>query len=316
MLIAEKAVWYIEWLATMLYDISGVGYIDEIKKMLTDVANYDTLFNSINKFAGTIKTVAIMLVFVHLLCYILEMSTKEQLTMDVFFKGFLKFLIAFFFVQQCIPLFELLMKLGNSMMDLVYNDLSGGENDTWSVEAISIHLNNTMDKVTWERVTNAENLLDALQGIGACIDNFATMVFLQYPTTLLFWAVTWISSLVVLVVAFSRVLELAIRAVFAPIAIVDIFENGTSGAGFRYVKKYMAVTIQGAVIMMILAMVGSLSGYDVTNPNQFYLNTVLLPDASNLGYIFISGLKLIIYRIAAIGLVFKSQPLCNDIMGV
>ena len=106
MLIADVLDWYLGWLVTLLYDIAGFGIIDNLKDMISLMTeNYNTAFNSIASFADTVKTVAIMLVFVHFLCYVLEMSTKEQLTMDVFFKGFLKFLIAFFFVQQCVPLF-------------------------------------------------------------------------------------------------------------------------------------------------------------------------------------------------------------------
>lgn len=316
MIVAESN-WYTTIMGEMLYDLAGVGCVDFIKDRIAELTDKDVLA-SITALSGTIELIASMFLMIYFLCYLLEMSTKEQLTMDIFFKGFLKFLIGFWLAHQAVPLFNLFMKFGNVFMDGVTKAVQNpqGFDKDALIAAVGEKFKDAgfglpedfdiLSGKSWARLFAALGTI-LLQGI-------------QLPTTFLFWAITWVSNLVVVLVAVSRMLEMAVRLIFAPLAIVDVFEHGTNGAGFRYIKKFLALAIQGGVILMIIAMVGPLSGFDVADPKKFVDNTVLVIDTEqgycNFGDVFACGFNNVVYRIASIGLVLKSQPICNDIMGV
>lgn len=58
-------------------------------------------------------------------------------------------------------------------------------------------------------------------------------------------------SVVAKTICITRSIEIVIRAIVAPIGMADIFTEGTRGAGFRYVKKFLAVNLQGFMILII-----------------------------------------------------------------
>ena len=58
-----------------------------------------------------------------------------------------------------------------------------------------------------------------------------------------------IAKLIIRVIAWSRVLNLVIRVMFAPIGMADSIRGGTSSQGFKYMKKIIACSLQGALIL-------------------------------------------------------------------
>lgn len=301
----------------MIYDICGLG-LNKVTGWVSDLVDYDSMWDMLSGFTDSIKVVASVWLLIHFLCFILEQATREQMTMDVFFKGFLKFIIGFFFVQNCIPIFNLLMQLG----DIMQTELSPSK----LLSSIDPETGEFIGAVKIEDIKTAlsnnqfPTMDTSLAAIGQTIVDLFQWIFdilIGMGTTILFWLIALVVNVVIALMLFVRIMELAIRALFAPIAVVDVFEHGTGGNGFKYMKKFFAVAIQGAVIMAIMSIILSISSYTINDAEQLINETALISEQMELWPTIILGfLKNSALKIAGLGLIMKSQPICNDVIGV
>ena len=100
-----------------------------------------------------------------------------------------------------------------------------------------------------------------------------------------------IIQLVIMVVCFSRMMELVVRGAFAPIGMADIFAEGARANGVRYLRKYVSIALQGAVIVGI-----------ARTMNMLNLDSGSITSAIILGF-------------ATVMIIIKSQGLCDDLCG-
>lgn len=128
-------------------------------------------------------------------------------------------------------------------------------------------------------------------------------LLLQYIIPGLFMLIT---TVIMYVLFFGRFLELGVRTIFAPIGLADAFTHGIHSPGMRYLKKYFAVALQGAVMVAIIFAMGALM-------NQLATPTDIVSGVKDaFGTLF----SQVIIGISGIGLLVKSQSLVNDIVGV
>lgn len=99
------------------------------------------------------------------------------------------------------------------------------------------------------------------------------------------------------VVCYMRMLELVMKAFFAPIAIGDIY-SGPNPAAIRYLKSFLATCLQGVII------IGALAGYTM-------LGSAVSSEIAGLG--FFANLVLVF---ALVGVVGKSSSMAKEIVGV
>ena len=102
--------------------------------------------------------------------------------------------------------------------------------------------------------------------------------------------------LMVMVICWTRVLDIAVRITFAPIAMSDIVSEGLHGQGIKYLKKMMVSLLQGA------AMFAMLLSY----------NTIV----SQLSGSFSSILASTTLTLAFATMLKQTQGICEDIVGV
>ena len=137
----------------------------------------------------------------------------------------------------------------------------------------------------------------------------------------------------------SRILEIGVMTVFAPIAISDVYREGTSSTGVQYMKKMLALGMQVAIIIIINVatqaiiseIMGSGAGQALTNAlvTAEYSGTeadalangslVFTKDSLKifLDTLFGHGdrLKVLGIMLARLGLIWNSLPLCEEITG-
>jgi hypothetical protein len=105
--------------------------------------------------------------------------------------------------------------------------------------------------------------------------------------------------------AFTRLLEICVRGMFLPIGLSLMSDDGWHGAGGRYLKKFIAVVCQSAVLIAIAK-----------------ITTLILTSAAtgmvtnlNMSTIIQSLLVMVMVAIACVSVMFKSVGICNDIFG-
>ena len=153
------------------------------------------------------------------------------------------------------------------------------------------------------------------------------------------WLISMIGEIILQIVLISRILEIGVMTVFAPIAISDVYREGTSSTGVQYMKKMLALGMQVAVIIIINVatqaiiseIMGSGAGQALTNVlvTAEYSGTeadalangslVFTKDSLKifLDTLFGHGdrLKVLGIMLARLGLIWNSLPLCEEITG-
>lgn len=271
-----------DMLKDMLNDIGGrdlfSGIVDILSKdpftaYGTDVARI------ISSIYNAVMSVAMMLVFVYFLVALVDKMTNENFTWEQLWKQLAMFLAAKYLIEHGLEVMQLMSKVGVEMVSIIKRQgLSGF---TGGLDANAI-------------IANFE---EGFSGIFKVIGHVILFGYIIFP-----WLLSWIMGMAVNVICYTRLIEIYIRACFAPIALSDFFKNGFQGGGWRYLKNFLAVCLQGAVLLAIAILFSTLlsaflDGTDKTNLFQF------------LGIYLAVGCS-------AIMLMFRSLGFCKELMGV
>lgn len=110
-------------------------------------------------------------------------------------------------------------------------------------------------------------------------------------------------KLIIYLTLYSRIIEFFARCVFAPIGMANIYGGGINSSGFRYFKKIVAVGLQGAIIVAIMACMNAIMG-------------TINDQMGNSSYeAFFGPINQIIVGFSTAMLIIKSQSWANDIVG-
>ena len=155
------------------------------------------------------------------------------------------------------------------------------------------------------------------------------------------WLISMIAEVIIQVVLISRILEIITMTVLSPIAISDIYREGTSSNGVQFMKKMFALGLQVAVILVIntatqaiiTQLVGSGFGISISNNLEKSQLDVGMNEGTAISqgklvytkesieaFLDIvtagtSSLKTFGVTLARIGLIWNSMSLCEEITG-
>lgn len=119
------------------------------------------------------------------------------------------------------------------------------------------------------------------------------------------WAATAIISILGKFVIIQIVIEIAIRKIFVPLAVADIYKEGLRSPGMRYLKRLFAVYIKLAVCCIVTIVVNVLTVCLLSSDSP--VNGV----SATLSYLF----SVVTINFTAVGLMFKGSEIANDIVG-
>lgn len=179
--------------------------------------------NMVNTIVDISKDAAIPIASV-LLCIYFIMDLSDQVTTDRFNSDqFMKMLIKLAFGQFLITNatgFALqFMNIGVSFMSAI------AESTSTSMKYLTIQ---------------ADGFTGFLVLLGLIIG-----LFLPY-------VITVVLQISIFMMCYTRLFEMTIRAMIAPIGVADIMHGGTNSQGFRYLKKCLAIALQGGLMLIVL----------------------------------------------------------------
>lgn len=284
-------------LKSMVENIFGNGFYQDMLKAVTfNVGSIDSpegtsLWGAISGiYNNVILPVGYALLCLYFLIELIEKTSSENLNFEHFIRLFIKLIV------------------GKMLMDNALTLLFG-----------MIDFSNSIVAATAEGYEAPGSSID-LQGIKDSIDAINKWGIL---TMIGLWAkliIPYVGNVVVNILAsvicWSRSVDIVVRMLMAPIAMPDIFSEGTRGNGFRYLKKFLAVCLQGAIILAIVIAMNILYLNIVTNsiagknPGEpvVFNSYDDIPDS-----FFISSL---IMSFTTVTLVMRSKEWANDIVGV
>lgn len=261
------------------------GLFDQLVNILTaNPSKADSIYYTaweliVSTYDTYVVPIGLGLMIIWFLVAFVQKASSEQMNFDQIFLLFVKLIAAFYLMEHGLELFSKLWGFGNSLM----TDLMGGKklgDATISQAALN---------EAWKSLTAGKTYPD-LPGFWRSLACFGQLLF----PWLLCAALSGVASFI----AYSRMIEMMLRVVAAPIALSDFFSEGLHSTGWRYIKTFLAICLQGFMILLIAKIYSSIVGKIITGGSFMELTV---------GFLVIS--------FAAIALMFKSLSLCKEMVG-
>ena len=274
---------------------SGIkGSLDTIRNMLTDIlkmgANKDvatilsggvtgnlsgTWSTVQNAAGGQMKVIAQAVLSLYFVVGLIDMALKfDNLTTESFVRPFIGYVAATIFVGRTPQILSAVVGIGGSVANLVSDSASIIDASSKAAE-----------------ITNSIK-----PNVTGFFSGFVVILQLLLP-----WFFSKIIGLVVRVIAYGVVIEFFVRAVFLPLTYGDLIIHGLHGQGFRYLKQFIAVSLQFGVMLMISYITGRIC--------TGWANVSTLPE-------LLTGIgKMLVAELACGFLMFRSGQICKEMMG-
>lgn len=239
---------------------------------------------------------------------LLELAMSERMTMEYFVKYFSKLIIGVAAVWKSQDIWKLIIQFGDSLGSLAVGFTFGTSGDaSGDVDTLIATL------------TSSFGDMASLKGAAIWI-MLVLVILMIFPIMALAGVAM---TIVGYIVCYSRVLELCVRGIFLPIACSLLSDDGWRGAGGRYIRKLMAVSAQGVILIIIgkvttgiMAIAGSSMISKVTDSVGASGTLDMGPFIGDFISTSLSGMGLMLgVGIACISIMFKSIGIINDVFG-
>lgn len=276
-------------LKSLLEMAFGGGIFDGLKDILA--MNPETKFPTawhlmISIYNDVFVPLGLGVMLIWFVCSFLEKTTHEDFTFEKWFLELGKLLIAQYLIVHGLEILATFMSLGIALFNKL-ETLNLGGLDTPAGAPQELY------KTAWHALTGKDwdEKISVLSAMGYLVP------------IIIMWLGSLISQIIIRVIAYSRIFELFVRGALAPLALADFYGQGMHGTGFKFLKSYFAIAIQGFIIYIILTLLNIIL-YDVL--------------AANLGadihlFAFIGIYFSVTF--AAIALILKSLSLSKELIG-
>lgn len=250
---------------------------------------------------GAMQGLGVALALLFFIIALLELTTTERLTLEFFIKFFGKLVISVGLIGVCPRITAAISDFATAFTSLVVG--SGLTSGTLQLTP----------ETRWESTLKAF-FVTSTEAVG-----WIVMIFEGVIMMLIFCIVFIVLFVISYIIALTRLIEMTVRGVFLPIAFALISDDGWRGAGGRYVKKYVAICCQGAILVMIAKVMTSIlsavmaDGFDKMTKHS--VTGGLLESMTDMGTPFGLLIFAVGICIAGVSVMFKSIGIVNDVFG-
>lgn len=236
-------------------------------------------------FTNMMSAIALAIATLFFVISLLDLAMTDRFTLEYFIKYFSKFAASIVLITMCAELTTLISDFGTAFCTEIADKIS------------------TVDGVRNDVATSVANAFDqsGLNWIFVVVSGLINMGVLSLASLVV--------VIVVYLVGFTRLMELSVRAAFMPIAFALLADDGWHGAGGRYIKKYLAICCQSAMLCMIGAL-HSVAFCECIKIFNDQIADIKSPGSTPSSVIMMFGLSF-----ATISLMFKSIGIINDVFG-
>lgn len=281
-----------------------LSFVQTIKEVMFDTnAIYDVTGSSsiatvmMNNIAAAAVSVYVVFVIIRLV----QETLNGRATLDMFLKIFIKMAVTLFVVTNCGIITDTIHNVMDALID-------AGTTALWNTDSsLTFHMISTTASTGW-------------------IMTLIALILLRIVLTVLGILVL----AYVKIVAYSLLIELNIRKMFMPFAILGLMDEGSATIGYRYIKKYMAIYLRMFMYVIAFGLADIITSTSMLQieegANQIVgSGTVTLEgDIINIAAdvygvvmtVFVYGIQWIILQFSAIACAKKSEMLCYEIVGV
>lgn len=280
-----------DFILNMVKTIMRGGNYDRVIPLLTDnfFQTYNGAWSVISGLSNSVAIpIAIMLVTLYFILDVVEGSTSGQ-TFEKFISSTLKYVFTLFFVFNAVNLLTYFVDLGR---EVVKGTTASGLSDK-EVEKKAVNLMN-------EVFADGGDAKEAMAG------EFKTVIILRSLQFIIPYLIMFFSQFIMISMAYTRMIEIMVRIGFAPIGFADVYTNGLSGGAGRYLRGFIAVCLQGALMIAAAVVVSSMVA-TVLDPAQ-------TPATDTFGEMQRIVQASLITFVGA-GVTYKSQEIARELLG-
>ncbi len=180
---------------------------------------------------ASVQIVGIGLLTAACIVELVDKASSGDFSINMLFRGMLKYIIWYIVLINSITIFTYLIDMTTAVFDTMNNDITAAIVGEQGAEIKQSYLANTIEQDV---------------GTGEKFGLFI-MIGPAYIVSIIFYIILYFFSI-------SRLIEVTIRALFAPIAAgVSFFGTGANSDFIRYVKRTMGIIFQIVVILVISA---------------------------------------------------------------
>lgn len=198
------------------------------------IENQDVLKKMYNIVFG--YGLALSLVF--FILYLTREASEGRWNIDIFVKACIMLVVSAWIMAHGFDLICNFIDLGTSMGRSIMNSEASKEVPTAIVDQGFVDRLNSANGKLWGTIANVSGWFQLI-----------------FP-----WVLNNILLLYIQVQVYMRMIELFIRAFFAPLALGDMYSGGPNPTGMRYLRSFLACALQGVIIigtLYVYRMVGS-----------------------------------------------------------
>ena len=252
----------------MVCDTLNVTLGKDMKEVITGNTTTDMMKSMKPVYTDIVSPVGEALIVLFFLIELIDKTTKDNFSVEHFFKLMLKVVIAKFLIENGWDILTGCINVGSNLAGAITSDPKGLTSKSKVLDQYAKEIQET----------------NTIGNLGMIIQWFLPWVF------------AWISKMICIVICWGRMIELGVRAVTAPISIADIFQDGTHSGGFRYLRKFLGVCLQAAVIMIVIQVSGIIQGLII-------------------GKDTVTMFKAVVVGLSTCMLVVRSQQFASDLVG-
>ena len=243
-----------------------IDCVTSINQNPLEIEGIKTLIETIGQ---VVLPIAAVLLCMHLLIELMDKMTSDSFNAEQFVKLLMKFVFGQIIISNATEWSMTFMTVGTKLMA----DIQAGLTIT------SIGLAETVEAMNfWTQIG----------------------VFAQLMLPLL---ASFLLRIAVYFMAYSRLVEMVLRAMMSPMGCADVVTGGAHSSGIRYLKRMLAISVQGAMMLAIIATASALLAGD-----GIFVDGISITDVMFLG-------KYLGLMAAMVGLMGTSKSIANEVVG-
>lgn len=305
-------------MAKMIYDtlkllMSG-SVTNDVANFIKSVINALQTLMSDDQVAvllGVFTGIAGSLMTIYLFMDLLDKASKDMVTLEKLITTFIKWFVAMVILIYLQDLLVAMFKVAMGM----YSMLANSSVKSTQQMGIQYFPGVNPDPSKWPAYNVVKESFE-----GAGYKNSASAVAKKISVfigALIPMAAMYIGKIAAFLMAAGNAVIVVVRTIFAPVGIVQMFDEGQRSAGVRYLKKFFSEALTFAVILGILFAASKLQSALMLNilSGKPFEGKLTVDNMDS-----VLGIKhcvpIIVIQLAATGGIFKANQIANDIVGV
>lgn len=283
---------------------------------LTSIINGSLISTAMNIFSAIACSLLILYFFMDLV----DQAKRDMFSFEKLIVGFIKFLAAFA-VLLCLPdILSGLVQIGEALYNLMQETGSGTissaitSGSSGSIRLFTDIPLSSSGRSAWTQMPDWSE--SAVQEAFEDAFGFGPVKLIKNIQLLIICFIVWIIGMIAKIAGYfictANALMIIVRIVFSPVAVVQLFEDGSRSSGMRYIKGLAADCITMAVIVVILIVSSALTNGLVSSFTS--ITEITCSDLTSV--LTLKNVAIVLVpELVAVGAMASGSKVAHDVMG-